>query len=170
MAILQECPACHLKQKTTNKKCRCGVDLDKAKRSKNIQYWIQYRLPGGRQKKECVGNSIEEARDAEGKRRSQKRENRIFDIKPDSKMTFTELADWYLALEKKKTLAYYPVLKIYLKSFNAEFGDRVVTSIKPADLENYQANRLDQTVSGIFICKIKSKFKRALCRQHPKGL
>jgi hypothetical protein len=88
-----------------------------------------------------VGYSIEEARDAEGKRMVQKRENRIFDIKPDAKMTFSELSEWFLALERVKSLAYYPTLKIYLEKFNSEFGNVIVAKIKPADLENIQAKR-----------------------------
>jgi hypothetical protein len=50
--------------------CVCGQDLDKAKGSKKVRYWIQYRLPDGKQHKECVSFSIEEARDVEGKRRA----------------------------------------------------------------------------------------------------
>ena len=89
MAILAQCPICRRKQKTTNKLCVCGHDLDKAKRSKKVKFWRSYRLPGGKQRRELVGFSIEEARAAEGKFRSQKHENRIFDILMDSKITFT---------------------------------------------------------------------------------
>jgi hypothetical protein len=102
-----------------------------AKKSKRVRFWINYRLPGGKQKRESVGYSIEEARDAEGKRRSQKRENRIFDVKPDAKMSFNELTKWYLTLESVKALARYPILKINLNSFNAEFGDMTVNKQKP---------------------------------------
>ena len=102
MAILVECPACHKKQAVKNRLCDCGEDLVKAKKAKRAKFWINYRLPGGKQKREAVGYSVEEARDADGKRRCQKRENRIFDIKPDSKMTFQELTDWYLGLESIK--------------------------------------------------------------------
>ena len=141
MAILAECPVCHKKQSASNRLCDCGEDLVKTKKSKRVHYWINYRLPGGKQKRESVGFSIEEAKDAEGKRRSQKRENRIFDIKPDAKMSFNELTKWYLDLEKVKSRAYYPTLTINLNSFNDEFGDMVVDQIKPIDLENYQAKR-----------------------------
>jgi integrase len=141
MAVLAECPQCHRKQATRNKACSCGRDLDKAKRSKLVRYWIQYRLPGGKQRKEFVGDSIEEARDADGKRRVQKRENRIFDIKPEAKMTFQQLTDWYLGLEKVKARAYYGTLQINMDSFNSEFGNVIVNQIKAADLENYQAKR-----------------------------
>jgi integrase len=88
-----------------------------------------------------VGDSLEEARDAEGKRRGQKREGRIFDIKQDSKMTFDELSKWFLNLEKVKALASFKTLSICLSTFNAVFGSRVISQIRPADLEDYQAKR-----------------------------
>jgi hypothetical protein len=40
MAILAECPVCHRKQSVKNKKCSCGVQLDDAKKSKKVRYWI----------------------------------------------------------------------------------------------------------------------------------
>ena len=43
MGILQECPRCHVKQKAKHKLCiRCGQNLDQAKKSKNVKYWIFY--------------------------------------------------------------------------------------------------------------------------------
>lgn len=95
MAILAECPACHRKQSNKNKFCGCGEALDKAKRSKRVRYWITYRLPGEKQLCEAVGFFVEETRAAEDKRRGQKREGRIFNMLPESKMTFNELAEWY---------------------------------------------------------------------------
>lgn len=151
MAILAECPVCHRKQKTKNKHCACSADLDQAKRSKKVRYWITYRLPGGKQRKEFVGYSVEEARDADGKRRVQKRENRIFDIKPEAKMTFNELTEWYLELESLKAKAYYDTVRINLKNFNAEFGNVIVGQIKPVDLENYQAKRKRAGYSDSYI-------------------
>ena len=141
MAILAECPICRKKQATKNKICSCGEELDKAKRSKRVKYWIQYRLPNGKQRKEFVGNSIEEARDADGKRKVQKRENRIFDMLASSKITFQELTNWYVSLEKVKALRYYKTVKIKLGIFNSEFGDIPVRNIQPADLEDYQLKR-----------------------------
>ena len=107
MSILAECPICRQKQSAKNRICRCGEDLVKAKRSKKVKYWISYRLPGGKQRRESIGYSVEEARDAEGKRRSQKRENRIFDMLPEAKLTFRELSVWYLNLKSVKRLASY---------------------------------------------------------------
>jgi integrase len=142
MAILAECPTCHNKQSTRNKLCSgkngCGLDLDKAKRSKKVKYWIQYRLPGGKQRKEFVSYSIEEARDADGKRRVQKRENRIFDMLPEANMTFNELAEWYLNLKSVKRLASHKRVVWCIDTFNEVFGNQRVSEIKPVRLEEFQ--------------------------------
>lgn len=144
MAILAEC-LCHKKQSLRNKVCSCGEDLVKLKRANKVSYWIAYRLHGGKQKFEKItgenANSIEYAKDVESKRKVQKRENRIFDIKPEATMTFNELTKWYLDLEKVKGLSYYWVIGLSLKKFDSVFGNTVVQDIKPSMLENYQAKR-----------------------------
>jgi len=153
MAILAECPFCHKKQSARNKICKCGAELDKLKRSKKIKYWISFRIPIGqdvggktiyKQRREFVGNSIEKARDADGKRRGQKRENRIFDMLPESKMTFQELTDWYLDLNTVKKIKTYIRVKIALSNFNQVFGTTVVGNLKPMALEDYQSKRQDE--------------------------
>jgi integrase len=151
MAILAECPFCHRRQTVKSKRCvskngrGCGADLEKARRSGKVKYWIAYRLPGGKQRFEKLtgenAGSIEYAKAADAKRKVQKSENRILDIKPESKMTFQEITDWYLRLEKVKAMAYFPTLQVYLKKFNAEFGRVIVGQIKAANLENLQAKR-----------------------------
>jgi integrase len=141
MSLLAECPRCHRKQAASNKLCGCGQDLVKAKRSQQVRYWIDYRLPGGKQRKEAVGFSIEEARDADGKRKGQKREHRIFDILPEAKMTFNQFAEWYKKLAEVKALSTYARVEGCLANFNAVYGDRVVTTILPMDLREYQAKR-----------------------------
>lgn len=138
MAILAECPICRVKQSVKRKTCKCGEDLDKAKRSKRVKYWIDFKIPGGKARREPVGYSIEEARDAHGKRRVQKRENRIFDMLPESKITFKQLSEWYMDLESVKALASYENgVKLRLKQFNEHFGNMIVNDIKPVDLENH---------------------------------
>jgi integrase len=118
--------------------------MDKSKRSKKAGYWLSYRMPGGIQRREYVGTSIEAARDAESKRRVQRRENRFLDILNDNKITFNELTTWYCGLETVKHLDSYARIKLAIKNFNAVFGNRRVNSIKPVDIENYQLKRLQQ--------------------------
>jgi len=159
MGILAECPYCHRKQANKNKLCRsCGENLDNAKSSKKVKYWINYRLPNGKQKRESVGSfvdlngySIEDARIANAKRTVQKVEKRMMDVKPDYKDTFQDLSDWYLKLEKVKAKAYFKILKINLNNFNAVFGNMIVGKIMPVDLENYQAMRKAKGLSDSYI-------------------
>ena len=99
-------------------------------------------MPGGKQRREFVGSSIEEARDADGKRRGQKREGRIFEMLPDSKLTFKDISDWYLKLSPVLKLTSYPRIKIALTKFNTVFGQRVAGTILPIELEEYQAKRI----------------------------
>jgi integrase len=142
MAILAECPRCHKKQAVKNRNCGCGADLVKEKRLQKVRYWVTYRLPNGKQRKEFVGNLITDAQAAEGKRRAQKIENPGVLVKvPAEKMTFTELTDWYLNLSPVKKLASHGRIKGALANFNREFGDRIVSSLKPLDLDDYQEKR-----------------------------
>lgn len=144
MAVLQECPACHWKGSVKKKTCpACGqIDFDKAKKSQKIKFWIQYRDENKKQHKEYIGTSISEARDADSKKKVLKRERRpVFDILPESKMTFSELARWYLELEKVKDLKSYWHVETKLNQFNKDFGEMIVRDIQPADLENLQVKR-----------------------------
>ena len=109
MAILAECPACHRKQSAANKKCKCNEDLNKAKKSNRVRYWIVYRMPDGKQRRDSVGafeglsgNSIQDAKTALAKRQIQKKEKRILDMQPEANLTFAELAKWFLELQKEK--------------------------------------------------------------------
>lgn len=170
MGILAECPSCHTKQSTKNKKCiglvdktnslRCGLNLDAAKRNKSVRYWISYYLPGKKLKREAVGAledldpySIEDAKAALAKRRVQKKERRVMDILPDAKMTFDELTQWHLSQDTVKALAYFKTLRSNLASFNREFGDRLANDIEQIDLKNFRTKRLKENHSPAYIDK-----------------
>jgi integrase len=140
MAILQECPACHKKQAVANKRCSCGWNLDRAKKSRQVKYWLSYYI-GKRKRREVAGYSIDEARDADAKKKILKRENRFFDIVPEAKMTFSELAKWYTGLERVKSLSRFRVINQRLNAFNAVLGDTVLGDLRLSDLEGYQVKR-----------------------------
>ena len=155
MAVMQECPLCHKKQKTSNKLCSCGEDLDKAKSSKRVRYWISYYLPNGKKRMESVGKfddlnpySITDAKDALSMRMVQKRESpELFKTQPKGDMTFQQLTEWFLPFEQDRVTAgeisedYLKVKKINLNTFNAEFGNMVVSVIQSQDLNHYKAIR-----------------------------
>jgi integrase len=163
MAILAECPICHRKQSTRNKHCaECGDNLDKQKRNGKVRFYVIYRL-AGKQHKEFAGYSIEEARDAEGKRRAQKREGRILEMLPQSRITFNKLSEWFLSemeseLEltemaqargksrKGPSRGYFNRVKTALNAFNATLGDTLASDITQEDLKRYRAQR-ERTIS-----------------------
>ena len=64
----------------------------------------------------------------------------------------------YLEQEKVKSLASYDIIKIKLDLFNSEFGNKLVSDIKPVDLENYQAKR---TKEGRAPATVDQEIKKA---------
>ncbi|MBW2470315.1 MAG: tyrosine-type recombinase/integrase [Deltaproteobacteria bacterium] len=100
-------------------------------------------MPNGKQRREPAGYLVSKARDADGKRRAQKRENRLFDILPESRITFGELTDWYMNSASVKKLSSYSRVNQALKNFNSVFFNWRLDSIKQTDLEEYQILRKD---------------------------
>jgi integrase len=163
MAILAECPICHKKQSVRSKKCaKCGDNLEKQKRNGNVRFWVIYRI-AGKQRKEFAGYSIEKAQDAEGKRKAQKREGRILEMLPQSRITFNDLADWFkseMELEveltesarakgktrKGPSRGYFNRVRSALKTFNSAFGETLACDITHEDLKRYMARR-ERTVT-----------------------
>jgi len=151
MAILAECPRCHNKQSTRNKVCKCGESMDKAKKSKRVKYWIQYRLETGKQKKESLARfkdlneySIDDARKAEAQRIVQRTEGRIdemFKPKKECAWTFSQLAEWWFRQESVKARSDCGRLEIAFAKFNEVFGDRLIRDVKLSELKNYQSRR-----------------------------
>ena len=149
MSVLQECPQCRLRQKTKNKRCKCGADLDKAKRSKKVRYWVAFRLPDGTQRQESLQSiadvdpySIEDAKAVNAKRQVQRKERDVFNMLPAASLSFDELTQWYLDLESVKALSSYVRVKIALNNFNAVFGNRVAGTVERSEIEDFFQKRV----------------------------
>jgi integrase len=154
MSVLAECPECHKKQSKKNTICnKCSYNLSKGKKAKKIRYWIEFRIDN-RKIRQFVGYSANEANAADGKRKGQKYENRIFEMIPVSDITFEELTKWYLGLNRVKKLAMFEIKKIHLSKFNAEFGGIKVNLLKLSTLEGFQADLLDEGFSRSYIDQI----------------
>jgi len=145
--ILAECPICRKKQAIRNKLCACGNDLDKAKRNGKIRFWLNYRLAGGKQRREPAGETLAAAEIKKGEVLKQVQQGTLPEIAINKKLTMQELVDWHLGRPTVKKLAYYPTLQFNLASFCQVFGPRPVASIKPSELEDYQAQRLAEGFS-----------------------
>ena len=138
MSIQAQCPICKKRQSLRNKVCSCGENLDKAKRAKRAKYWVVYRLPDGKQRAEYIGISLDDAKDIDAERRSQKAKG---GLPYKSRITFEELKEWYVSLEKIKVLASYRQVCIGLRRFCSGYGASQVNQLKAVDLENLQMKR-----------------------------
>jgi integrase len=150
MAILADCPICHKKLAIKKKACRCGNDMDRAKRNKQVRYHLVIRLPEGKQRwlavasvKDCDPCSLDDAKTLDAKYRTAKREGRldVFSQKKEAVLTFGELTKWYLNLEKVKSLSSFDTVQVYLRKFNSVFGNTRLADIRAGDLENLQEKR-----------------------------
>ena len=153
MAILAECPMCQRKQSNKNKICaQCGNNMDKSKHGQErFDIGLITGLPGGKQRRESVGvfkdldpYSITDAKAALAKRQVQRRERRIFDMLPESEMTFDELGNWYLNLKSVRKLASFDRYEDALNNFTKAFGTTFLGDIKQTNLEEYQIERKEQ--------------------------
>ena len=172
MAILAECPQCHKKQAARNKKCStCDGDLDKAKKSGRVKYWIDYRLPNGKQKREGTWASYDDAREALSKRTVQKREEpEVFDAKAEGRTTFNQLTDWYFDLERVKALSSFWRIEIAIKKFNSEFGDTLIKDIRPSQIENYQQRRLNEGAAPATVDREVGEVKTMINKAENDGM
>jgi integrase len=155
MSVLQECPQCRMRQKTGNKRCRCGADLDKAKKSKKVRYWVAFRLPDGTQRQESLQNiadvdpySIGDARAVNSKRQVQRKERDVFNMLPAASLSFDELTRWYLDLESVKALSSYARVKIALSNFNFVFGNRTAGTVERSEIEDFFQKRVSGGIAA----------------------
>jgi integrase len=160
MPVLAKCPQCKTKLSVKRKLCACGKDLDKAKERGQVRYWIGYRTPTGKQRRELVGTSITEANLAYSKRTVQRVEKpSILERPKESSLTFSELTAWYLGdepingktYEAMKDKAYFVTVRYNLQSFNEGLGSVVVGQVEKIDLENYQSQRRREGYSFSYI-------------------
>jgi len=161
MTIQAECPRCKHRQSLQNKKCKCGADLVEAKR-RGVKYWLHYRLPDGRRLREYAGDTLAEAKAAEGKRVSQKAEGRILEAVTGRDITCKGVSTWYLELEKTKSLKYHGVMVNNLKIFNRELGHVRISDLKQVDLENYQMRRKAAGMSDSYVDQEIGTIRRAI--------
>ncbi len=131
-----------------------------------MRYWVAYHLPAktviGKdgqertvypQRREVCDRenpySIELARAADGKRKTQRVENpSILERLPEETMTFKELSGWYLdrlaVRAKTEGLRDTRGPRVCLDNFNAVYGDRIVRTITVEDLQKYREKRKEE--------------------------
>ena len=135
---------CKRKQSVKNKLCKCGEDLDKLKRSRKVKYHIKYRLPGGKQRQETVGFSISEAEMRTASAVSVQNGKTGFSKYCRIKCEISGIIRVVLEPEIRKKLASFLRIKIAFRNFNKVLGDRIISTIRPIELEDFQEDREKQ--------------------------
>lgn len=148
--IMAQCPICRRKQAVKNKVCKCGENLDKAKKNGRVKYYIAYYI-GKKLIREMVGTSYADAVAAEGKRNAQKAEGLKILNKKDRAVTFNQIKEWFSEQPTKKSLKYFPVLMINLSTWCKEFGDYPIYSITAHDIKTYQHKRKQAGKSDAYV-------------------
>lgn len=136
--ILQACPACRRPQALKNPKCRyCGQDFRKLKRK---IYYVDYKDPQGKQRREKVGYSLTKAQD------------RVAALSTDLKrglhyrddILFGDLARMYMASEQTRALRSLTRIRQALDHLLPVFGAVPVFKITPDLINSYMARRVKE--------------------------
>jgi integrase len=138
MGLLVECPECKKRNSQKAKNCKCGFAL--AKFTGKV-YWIDYLVDGYR-KRERIGPNKEAAEQRYREVLSARAEGRYIQKNPDTKITFKELARWYLELAEVKAKRSYDRDILNVKHLTNHFGNRLLKDITPAMVESYKQKRL----------------------------
>jgi len=131
MAILAECPSCHRKQSSRNKSCSCG---ENSTRRAVEEGPILDQLHGLWNQRGRLWAFRSKRPDRRGQRKTSVTKTQDPGEGSRRAMELPTAHDWYLSLEKVKAQADFPTLQINLASFNKEFGNKIVSQIKPSDL------------------------------------
>jgi integrase len=138
MALLVECPECKKRNSQKMKACKCGFAL--VKFSGRV-YWIEWYQDGQRLR-ERVGPNKEAAEQRLREVLSARTEGRYVKKSPDARLTFKDLAAWYLELPEVKAKRSYDRDYRSLNNLLPFFGDKVLREITPALVEAYRRKRL----------------------------
>jgi len=119
--------------------------MDKGLYVRGKTFWMRYTVIGKQILESCRTRDLKEAKDQLAKRTVQIAENKIqevLDIKRESKMLFREFAQVYFNRHVKPNNRGWKNVRGYLSLFNKVWGDRLLTSISRADVDEYRVRRM----------------------------
>lgn len=114
-------------------------------------WWIDITFKGKRRRERIAsldlgakGKKLAEA--VLSKRLVEMSENKFLDIKRDCRITFSELADKYLAWAKDNHIDYEKADMPYVKNLKNYFGLTLISEISKEDIERYRNKRIGDKV------------------------
>ena len=140
MALLVECPDCKKRNSADAASCKCGFNIKKAAHK---NYWIEYYLHGKR-KRERIGPSKAAAEQRLREVLKRRTEERYIDKNKNARVTFDELAGWYLSLPQIKAKRSYGRDELSIRTLGAFFSGTVVKELTVNKIEAYRQVRLQE--------------------------
>jgi len=142
MAVFQQCPTCKKIIALKNDRCRCSEDLVKARSSRRIRYWVVYKLPDRRQKKEPVGYSLKDTQDRDAEVTVDKANGKA-EAKA-SNWTYWNLFKWYekQILPDQKLKSKSRVSDAF-RAWEEVLGHIIVNKTQTSHLEKFKNYRLE---------------------------
>ena len=152
-----------------SKNLPAGVRVDK----KGL-YYLDYKDPGGRRKREWIGPNKRLALQVIGKRRLEIAEGRFLDRKVTQRVTFRQYAQEYLevySVRKRSVDRDHSTFRILIPVF----GDLLLDAITPEQIHRHQTARLEAGLKPASINRelavMKAAFNKAIaagkCTQNP---
>lgn len=140
MALLQECPTCRKRHSISNKECSCGFALGKAS---GKVYWIEYYLSGHR-KRERIGTNKAAAENRLREVLTKRTEGRYIHKAKDLRLTFDDLAKWYLQLPQIQAKSSYDRDALSIRTLSRFFSGLQVRDITNTRIGSYREQRLSE--------------------------
>jgi integrase len=100
-------------------------------------WYVTYYNPGGKRIIKAIGPKKREAEDYLGKMKAAIRENRFFDIKKESRVTFKELLDEYLPTIEGQRF-YQNSLRHFVPILKEQFGGKLLSEIDYKTIEEFR--------------------------------
>ena len=130
---------------------------------KNGNWFIDYRLPNGRRKREKVGTSKRLAENVLRKRKLAIAEGRFLDVKKSEKIRFKEFSQTFLELYSKPNKKSWITDFYNLKLLKSYFADNYLYQITPKHIEEFKAQRIKE-VSAATVNRELAILKTALSK------
>src|SRR3990167_9887830 len=111
---------------------------------KTGNWYIDYRLPNGRRRRETIGTSKALAENVLRKRKLEIAEGKFLDIVRNEKIRFEDFACEYLNIHSKQHKKSWETDSYHLKDLGKFFRGKYLYTITPKDIENFKMERLKE--------------------------
>ncbi len=136
--------------------CGAGKNGESRKRRNNMKgvfqnkktgnWYIDYRLPNGRRRRETVGTSKKLAENVLSKRRVGIAEGRFLDVVKKERIKFEDFAQEYFTIHSKQHKKGWQTDSFNIKILNRFFRGKYLYEITPVDIERFKMERLKEKV------------------------